>query len=45
MDPGFFEEGGWGVDPGFFKGGANSNAWPHGCSKGEGAMEAFAMCA
>ena len=23
----------------------NGNAWPHGCSKGEGAMEAFAMCA
>ena len=34
-----------GVDPGFSKGGANGNAWPHGCGKGEGAMEAFAMCA
>ena len=35
MDPGFSEEGG----------GANGNAWPHGCGKGEGAMEAFTMCA
>ena len=24
---------------------ANSSALPHGCGKGEGAMEAFAMCA
>ena len=34
-----------GVDPGFSKGGANGIAWLHGCGKGEGAMEAFAMCA
>ena len=40
-----------GVDPGFSKGGggggggANGNVWPHGYGKGEGAMEAFAMCA
>ena len=39
MDPGFSEEGGGGG------GGANGNAWPHGCGKGEGAMEAFTMCA
>ena len=33
------------MDPDFPKGGggANGNAWPHGCGKGEGAMEAFAM--
>ena len=34
-----------GVDPGFSEGGANGNAWPHGCGKGEDAMEAFTMCA
>ena len=29
-----------GVDPGFSKGGGGEwNVWPHGCGKGEGAME------
>ena len=33
------------MDPGFSEGGgANGNAWPHGCDSGKGAIEAFTMC-
>ena len=33
------------MHPGFSEGGANGNAWPHGCGSRKGDIEAFTTCA